>query len=171
MWAFPAWLLYLSSCKEETSSVREGGILNVFLGAQPCRAQLFVTLWTVTCQVSLSVDFADKDTIVGCHFFLQGIFLTLGSRDRMHVCISSLAGATWGVPESYITSPSYQRNIPSQLFSTLKRSNLYTKIWKAEVEITGVPLDSVCHIISTFPAARNTLNTAYISNCFIYGNI
>ena len=38
--------------------------------------QLFSTPWTVACQVLLSWDFSEKNTGVGCHFLLRGIFLT-----------------------------------------------------------------------------------------------
>ena len=41
--------------------------------------QLFVTPWTVAYQAPLSWDFPDKNTGVGCHFLLQGIFPTQGS--------------------------------------------------------------------------------------------
>ena len=37
---------------------------------------LFVTPWTVASQAPLSMGFSGKNTEVGCHFFLQGIFLT-----------------------------------------------------------------------------------------------
>ena len=37
------------------------------------------TPWTVTRQVPLSMDFTGKNTGVGCHALLQGIFLTQGS--------------------------------------------------------------------------------------------
>ena len=40
--------------------------------------RLFVTSWTVTCQAPLSVN-----TIVGCRFLLQGIFLTQGSNSHL----------------------------------------------------------------------------------------
>ena len=36
------------------------------------------TLWTVACQAPLSTGFSTKDAGVGCHFPLQGIFLTQG---------------------------------------------------------------------------------------------
>ena len=42
--------------------------------------QLHVTLWTVTCEAPLSVGFFQG---VGCHFRLQGIFLTQGSNPRL----------------------------------------------------------------------------------------
>ena len=44
----------------------------------PSHVQLFVTLWTVTHQALLSMDFPSVNTDVGCHAFLQGIFLTQG---------------------------------------------------------------------------------------------
>ena len=37
-------------------------------------SDLFVTPWTITCQDPLSVDFLGKNTGMGCHFLLQGIF-------------------------------------------------------------------------------------------------
>ena len=37
---------------------------------------LFVTLWTFVLQAPLSVEFSSKNTGVGCHALLQGIFLT-----------------------------------------------------------------------------------------------
>ena len=40
--------------------------------------QLFATPWGVACQASLSMEFSSKNTGVGCHALLQGIFLTQG---------------------------------------------------------------------------------------------
>ena len=48
---------------------------------------LFATPWTVAHQVLLPWDFPGKNTGVGCHFLLQGIFPT---RDRTHVWIMSI---------------------------------------------------------------------------------
>ena len=46
-------------------------------------AQLCPTLcgpsWTAACQASLSMEFSFKSIGAGCHFLLQGIFLTQGS--------------------------------------------------------------------------------------------
>ena len=47
------------------------------------RVQLFETPWTVVCQTPRPWDFPGKNTGVGCHFFLQGIFLTQGSNPRL----------------------------------------------------------------------------------------
>ena len=49
---------------------------------------LFVTLWTVPCQASLSWSSPGKNTGVGCQALLQGIFLTQGLKLSLYVsCI------------------------------------------------------------------------------------
>ena len=40
--------------------------------------QLCLTPWTVACQAPLSMGFSRQESKVGCHFLLQGIFLTQG---------------------------------------------------------------------------------------------
>ena len=40
--------------------------------------RLFATPWTVACRLLCPWNFAGKITGVGCHFLLQGIFLTQG---------------------------------------------------------------------------------------------
>ena len=42
------------------------------------RVQLFATPWTVAHQASPSMGFPGKNTGVGCHFLLQGLFPTQG---------------------------------------------------------------------------------------------
>ena len=44
---------------------------------------LFVTPWTVAHQAPLSIDFPDKNTGVGCHALLQGIFSNQGLNPRL----------------------------------------------------------------------------------------
>ena len=39
---------------------------------------LFAAPWTIACQAPLSMEFSSKDTEVGRHFILQGIFPTQG---------------------------------------------------------------------------------------------
>ena len=64
--------------------------------------QLFVTLGTIAHQAPLAMGLSSKNTGVGYHAFLQGIFLTPGSNS----CLFSLAlidgffttGATWEAP-------------------------------------------------------------------------
>ena len=39
----------------------------------------FTTPWIVACQVPLSVGFSSKNTVMGCHVLIQGIFPIQGS--------------------------------------------------------------------------------------------
>ena len=53
--------------------------------------RLFVTPWTVSCQAPISMEFSRKKkkqnkTGVGCHFLLQGIFLTQGLNPYLFLC-------------------------------------------------------------------------------------
>ena len=45
--------------------------------------QLFATPQTIACQAPLSWDYPGKNTGVGCHFLLQGIFMTQGLNPRL----------------------------------------------------------------------------------------
>ena len=49
----------------------------------PSHVQLFTIPWTVACQAPLSMDFPGKNTGVGCHFLLQGVFPTQGSNPHL----------------------------------------------------------------------------------------
>ena len=55
---------------------------------------LFGTPWTVACQAPLPMEFPGKNTGVGCHFLLQGIFLNhrsnLGLLCLLHWLANSL---------------------------------------------------------------------------------
>ena len=64
--------------------------------------RLFVTLWTIAHQPTLSMGFSRQEDWSCCHFLLQGIFPTQESNpDLLH--LPALAGgffassATWGV--------------------------------------------------------------------------
>ena len=50
------------------------------------RVRLFATPWTVACQAALSMRSPGKNTGVGCHSLLQGIFLTQGSNPGLPHC-------------------------------------------------------------------------------------
>ena len=53
--------------------------------------RLFVTPWTVACQAPLSMEFSPgKNTGMGCHFLLQGIFLTQGLNSGLPHCGQTL---------------------------------------------------------------------------------
>ena len=47
------------------------------------RVRLFVTLWMVAHQAPARGDSAGKNTGVGCHALLQGIFVTQGSNQSL----------------------------------------------------------------------------------------
>ena len=46
-------------------------------------SQGMLASWTVACQVPLSMGFPGKNTGVGCHFLLQGIFRTQALNPRL----------------------------------------------------------------------------------------
>ena len=46
----------------------------------------FVIPWTIACQAPLSLDFPGKNTGVGCHSLLQGIFPTQGLNSGLLHC-------------------------------------------------------------------------------------
>ena len=54
------------------------------------RVQLFVTPWTVAYQAPPPMGFSSKNTGVGCHFLLQGIFPTQGSNLGLLHCRQTL---------------------------------------------------------------------------------
>ena len=51
-------------------------LLGIYLGMEPL--DHFVTPWTAAHQAPLSLGFPGKNTGMGCHFLLQGIFSTQG---------------------------------------------------------------------------------------------
>ena len=59
----------------------------------------FATPWTIACQASLCTGFAGRDTGVGCHFLLQGIFPTQGlNLHLLHCQVGSLPLSHQGSP-------------------------------------------------------------------------
>ena len=63
---------------------------------------LFVTSWTVVYQVPPSMGFPGKSTGVGCHFLLQGIFLTQGSNPGLPHCRQTLHHLSHQGSQSYL---------------------------------------------------------------------
>ena len=72
----------------------------------PSHVQLFTIPWTVACQAPLSMDFPGKNTGVGCHFLLQGVFPTQGSNPHLlcllHWQVDSLPLSHLGIPISEV---------------------------------------------------------------------
>ena len=58
-------------------------LICVWVWSRFTHVQLFVSQQTVAHQASLSMWFSRKNTGVGCHALLQGIFLTQGSNPRL----------------------------------------------------------------------------------------
>ena len=63
------------------------------------RIRLFETPWTIAHQAPLSMISPDKDTGMGCHFFLQRIFPSQGSNPCiLHWQADSLPLSIWEAP-------------------------------------------------------------------------
>ena len=77
-------------------------------------AWLFVTPWTVACTKFLHPwDFLGENTGVGCHFLLQGIFLTQGSNPGLLHCRQTLYHLS-------LQGSSGGDGIPAELFQLVK---------------------------------------------------
>ena len=70
------------------------------------RVQLFVTPRSVAHQAPLSMGFSSKNTGVGCHFFLQRIFLTLGW--TWVSCITGRFLTVWATREAQEAHTAYK---------------------------------------------------------------
>ena len=85
------------------------------------RVQLFVTLWTVARQAPLACpwDSPSKNTGVGCHVLLQGIFPTQGSNlyllHLLHWQVDSLPLAPPGKPLLWVEKDGFL----NRLFQTV----------------------------------------------------
>ena len=75
---------------------------------------LFVTLSTVAHQASCPRDFPGKNTGVGCHFLLQGVFLTQGLNSGLLHCRQTL-------------HPLSHQGIPNMAWRTHKILELHTE--------------------------------------------
>ena len=88
--------------------------MRVYVLSRFSRVHVFVTLWTVALQAPLSLVFSrllypwyspGKNTGVGCHVLLQGIFLTQGSNlgqlYLLHLHVGFFTtNASWEAPRS-----------------------------------------------------------------------
>ena len=122
---------------------------------------LFATLWTVAHQAPLSMGFPRQECSVGCHFFLQGIFLTQKlNLHLLHWHAGSLPLSHQGSPSmwihiylthSFLLAPSYYivwcfDNLPSNslakniFWNLFQRSTIAKKIFKVLNWTTGILL-------------------------------
>ena len=92
---------------------------------------LFVIPWAVACQAPLSIGFPGKNTGMGCHSLLQGIFLTQGSNLGLLHCrqeppgksTSQLSFIAWMNNKMYALIQREQTFIPKSLFSLYSLSS------------------------------------------------
>ena len=92
--------LDMHSCKE--TSIKKHKIsqhLYACVTSHFSRVQLFVTRQIAACQAPLSMGFSVKNTGVGCHALLQGIFLVQGSNPHL-LCL--LHSQTDSLPLSHL---------------------------------------------------------------------
>ena len=84
-WTIDCLIWFLIFCWEFLSLYSSGILVYSFLVFHVCMLSPFslvwlcVTLWTVACRLLSPCNSADKNTGVGYHALLQGIFLTQGS--------------------------------------------------------------------------------------------
>ena len=88
---FPSWLHQLTLppiVYDESffSALSPAFICRLFVCVSRSVVSNSATLWTVAHQAPLSMGFAGKNTGVGCHFLLQGIFLIQGSNPALLHC-------------------------------------------------------------------------------------
>ena len=76
--------------------------------------RLLATPWTVACQVPLSMGFPGKNTGVGCHFLLQGIFPTQGLNPGLLYCMQILYHLSHqGSPSDLLGIMNFPGSLPS----------------------------------------------------------
>ena len=130
------------------------------------RVQLFTTPFTVAFQAPCPWNFPGKNTRVGCHLLLQGIFPTQGLNPRL-LLSPALAGRFFTTGVTWEASP-------------LKNSVSYWKGWKRKdpsgdlgtlVLKVAVQRDLENHLLQyLFVLARNVLEPWYILVLICFGN-
>ena len=84
------------------------------------QVQLLAAPWTIACRASPSTDHLGKNTGVGYHFLLQGVFLTQGSNP----CLLSLLHWADSLPLSNLG-----RNMCTTSFQNLLFCSLIYLVW------------------------------------------
>ena len=74
---------------------------------------LFAIPWTVACEAPLSMGFPSKNTGVGCHFLLQGIFPTQGLNSHL-LCLLHWQVDYW--PLTLLGSPNTNIDISKEIY-------------------------------------------------------
>ena len=84
-WAFVI-VPYYCDCEPECSLSVKYQSDHIRSDQLPSRVQLFATSWTIARQAPLSLGSPSKNTAVGCHALLQGIFPTQGLNPGLPHC-------------------------------------------------------------------------------------
>ena len=154
-WGMPTWTFYVlfRNVKTETQRSRgncfqfqQGATLTKLFTFMLRRIQLFAASWTVW--ILCPWNFPGKNTGVGCHFLLQGIFPTQGSNQYLlhllHWQADSLPLAPIGKPFSplsrnyFLSSPSRTMNKDScRVFVLVKKKNHFLWGFKQREFNTG----------------------------------
>ena len=90
----------------------------------PSHVRIFATPWTVACTRLLRPwDFLGKSTGVGCHFLLQGIFLTQGLNTGLPHCRQTLYHLSHQREETYNGLAKLQNTVHANKLRTLMCQN------------------------------------------------
>ena len=101
--SFIGWGPINQTDKRQISKRKMCRFISMLLFSCLVMSDSFVTPWTVACQAPLSKGFPSKHTGVGCHFPLQGIFLTQGLNPcLLHWHMNSLPLSHQGRPYQHV---------------------------------------------------------------------
>ena len=89
-----------SEGSQTLSELKEVFIYIHMLFSRSVVSDSFVTPWTVVHQAPLSMEFPGKNKGLGCHFLLQGIFLTQGS--KLHLLHWQVGSLPPGKPSRHV---------------------------------------------------------------------
>ena len=120
------------------------------------RVQLCATLWTVACQTPLCMGFPRKNTGVGYHFLLKGIFPTQGSNLCL-VCLPHWQESSWPLAPSRKPKSSKEKKSRSWLLRGLK-SGSGNNTWKQERDWMWVPRWDTGKCATCIPSLRVALD-------------
>ena len=112
---------------------------------------VFATPWTVAHQAPLSMEFSRQESGVGCHFLLQGIFLTQGSNPSLLHCRQTLyhlspQGSPKKVKRGKWKSEAWGSNI-YRFFSFFRYSvmgNRWTLLYMKPLAAAGTWMINIC---------------------------
>ena len=118
---------------------------------------LFATPWTVACQASLSWNFPGKNTGLGCHFLLQGIFPNQGLNPcllRLLYCRQTVYH--WATREAWVLYISKVNDLCSHGASCsllfFSHSIVFDSLWPHRLQHARLPCPSlspwVCSLVS-----------------------